>query len=443
MTQDQYGQPGGPGDVVRGDAVPEDEADQTAEQSRPMTRFQKVASALLGDRQDRDEAAQDEAAQDEAARATTGNRAAAGAPAVTGAQAATGSDVTAPDPGTPGGRPTWTPVSNADEAAAASSPGAQDASVTRPDGPAAHDAPVTRPDGPATQPDGPGTRAGEPAARAGVPHDDYWDDPGEPASGQDVPVAVTSPDVPVTDTDTDADPLARRDETAGQAGADAEDHPAAQQDPYGAARPGSGAAQAPAQDAPDAATIADVPASGTEAGTAGTMADQAGTMADRAGATAGPAAGLTAGAGASTGTGAGTAGATTGRHAAGPADGEAESEARPGALGDFSDLTYGNLIPDADQFIAQWQQIQFRFVDDPHGSVTEAADVVAQVTAKLEAAIAERQRAIEERQRAIQEQQRSLRGRWGEGMNADTEVLRETLRMYHTFLQQLIGSTTS
>jgi hypothetical protein len=63
--------------------------------------------------------------------------------------------------------------------------------------------------------------------------------------------------------------------------------------------------------------------------------------------------------------------------------------------------------------------------------VTEAADVIAQVTARLEAA-------IQERQRVIQERQRSLRGRWGEGTNADTETLRETLLMYRAFLDQLI-----
>jgi hypothetical protein len=121
----------------------------------------------------------------------------------------------------------------------------------------------------------------------------------------------------------------------------------------------------------------------------------------------------------------------------------ATSASRPGeaagTLGDFSDLTYGNLIPDGAVYIEQWQQVQFRFVDDPHASVTEAAEIIAQVTARLEAAIQERQRAIEERQRAIAEQQRSLRGRWGEGTNADTEGLRETLRMYRTFLDQLIG----
>jgi hypothetical protein len=84
-----------------------------------------------------------------------------------------------------------------------------------------------------------------------------------------------------------------------------------------------------------------------------------------------------------------------------------------------------NLIPDAAQYTAQWHRIQYKFVDDPRASVTEAADVVAQVTAKIEA--------------AIQERQRSLRGRWAEGSNADTEALRETLLMYKSFLDQLIG----
>ena len=116
---------------------------------------------------------------------------------------------------------------------------------------------------------------------------------------------------------------------------------------------------------------------------------------------------------------------------------------RPDRLGDFSDITFGNLVPDAEQFTAQWQEIQFRFVDDPQGSVTEAADIIAQVTSKMEAAIQERQQAIEERQRAIQERASSLRGRWGEGSKADTETLRETLRMYRVFMDQLIGSRTS
>jgi hypothetical protein len=107
---------------------------------------------------------------------------------------------------------------------------------------------------------------------------------------------------------------------------------------------------------------------------------------------------------------------------------------RPGqATDELSDLAYGNLIPEAAEFRAQWQQIQFRFVDDPSGSVTEAADVVAQVSARLEAA-------IQERQRIIQERQRMLRDRWAGGASADTEALRETLRLYRGFLDQLLGS---
>ena len=194
------------------------------------------------------------------------------------------------------------------------------------------------------------------------------------------------------------------------------------------AHAGNGATSAPYADGqPAATTIADVPAG------RGPAAD---VPAER-----GPAADVPAGEAAGSGS-AVPAGEAAGRHAAAPA-GEMRPGEATGALGDFSDLTYGNLIPDAGQFTAQWQQIQFRFVDDPHGSVTEAADVVAQVTAKMEAAIQERQRAIEDRQRAIAEQQRSLRGRWGEGTNADTEALRETLRMYKTFLDQLIGSRAS
>jgi hypothetical protein len=130
-----------------------------------------------------------------------------------------------------------------------------------------------------------------------------------------------------------------------------------------------------------------------------------------------------------------------GRHAAGAADAGLRPGEATDRLGDFGDIAFGNLLPDAERYSAQWQQIQFRFVDDPQGSVTEAAEVISQVTAKLEAAIQERQRAIEDRQRAIQERASALRGRWGEGSNADTETLRETLRMYRAFMDQLVGPT--
>ncbi len=134
-------------------------------------------------------------------------------------------------------------------------------------------------------------------------------------------------------------------------------------------------------------------------------------------------------------------GGPAGKHAAAAADAGLRPGEATDRLGDFGDIAFGNLLPDAAQYSAQWQQIQFRFVDDPQGSVTEAADVISQVTTRLEAAIQERQRAIEERQRAIQERASALRGRWGEGSNADTETLRETLRMYRAFMDQLIGPT--
>jgi hypothetical protein len=332
MTQDQEQR--GPGYVVRGDAVPEDE-EYTGDQTKPMTRFQKVASALRGTGAERDE--QDE--YDEA-----------------------GTDRDTAD---------------------------RDVQADR-------------------------DLQAEQARR------DYWDDPASgraagPAAtfpgGRDETVAAMDPDVPVDQTNPDV-PV---DETRpGDV-----DHPATEPDMFGnTARPASGTGTVPpvaaAEGQPGAATIADVPA----------------------------------GASVTTATGAQEADApettgSTGRHAADPAD----RELRPGEstvpLGDFSDLTYGNLIPDATVYAEQWQQIQFRFVDDPHASVSEAADVVAQVTAKMEAAIQERQQAIAERQKAIAEQQRSLRDRWGEGNNADTENLRATLRMYKAFLDQLIGSKAS
>jgi hypothetical protein len=129
-----------------------------------------------------------------------------------------------------------------------------------------------------------------------------------------------------------------------------------------------------------------------------------------------------------------------GRHAApampsapaAPAAPAEEAELRPGESGTtlgFGESGYASLLTDTGDLRAQWHRIQYMFVDDPRASVTEAADVLAQVAARLEAAIAERQR--------------GLRGRWDTGTAADTETLRETLRMYRSFLDQLIGPEPS
>ncbi len=196
------------------------------------------------------------------------------------------------------------------------------------------------------------------------------------------------------------------------------------------------------------------PGYGTEAGTAtsrddrlaGTGSDQPRLTGDGPGVTEPAAATDETARGGVAGTDPAAVGAT-GRPASASASASAEDAGlRPGEatdrLGDFGDIAFGNLLPDADQFSAQWQEIQFRFVDDPQGSVTEAAEVIQQVTSKLETAIQERQRAIQDRQRAIQERASALRGRWGEGSNADTETLRETLRMYKAFMDQLVGPSS-
>jgi hypothetical protein len=365
MTQDQYSQPRAPGYVARDDVVPEDEYEEATDESKPMTRFQKVASALRGDRTDQDEADQDQ---------LTANQ------GTVRSQAATDSDAMVQNP----------------EASGANLP----------------------------------SRTGETAAQR-----DYWDESAAAGAERNEAVAATSPDTLPTDPAAQpTDPAAHPGEMTRQAGPDSmQDHQATEPEMFGTtARAGNGATSAPyAEGQPAATTIADVPAG---RGPAADVPDGRGPAADVPDGR-GPAADVPDGRGPAADVPVGEA---AGRHAAAPA-GEMRPGEAAGALGDFSDLTYGNLIPDAGQFTAQWQQIQFRFVDDPHGSVTEAADVVAQVTAKMEAAIQERQQAIEDRQRAIAEQQRSLRGRWGEGTNADTEALRETLRMYKTFLDQLIG----
>ncbi len=340
MTQDQYDQTRGPGYVVHDDAVPDEENEEYAGQSRPKTAFQKVASALRGDRADQDEADQGQPDPDQAA----GNR------VVTSSETATRSDVMTPGMDTPGANPPW--VTNQDEAAMANSPISREAHATE-------------------------ASAGGTATATGTDtrQDDYWDQPRTTSTDRDEAVAVTSPDVPVPPDVPGTDPLTRQDQVTGQANPDDVDRPATQPDMSGTNsragnRAGNGATSAPY---PQSQAAADVPAS---------------------------------------------------------------TESRPGeaagTLGDFSDLSYGSLIADGAVYLEQWQQVQFKFVDDPQASVTEAAEIVAQVTARLAAA-------IEERQRAIAEQQRSLRGRWGEGSNADTEGLRETLRLYRTFLDQLIG----
>jgi hypothetical protein len=374
MTQDQPGQARGTGSAVRGEVVPDDETEVTQdEQSGPMTRFKRVASALRGDRLDQ----------------------------------------TAADP-----------------AGAMSGPGSEEyAHATRPDGVSAVRSPDTG---------NGGSWDDEQDADATIPG-------GTPASGISSDPSLTGPDtygttVPTATGTVSAPDYGNEGDTEAEA---AYGSPAGTEAGYSSqtgATPGYGSQTGTGPGygsqtgtAPGyGSQTGTAPGSGREAGTATGYGNRVGTATGPQGLTgAGPAA-----------TDAATAeSASVGRHAAAEDAGLRPGEATD-RLGDFGDIAFGNLLPDAGQYSAQWQQIQFRFVDDPQASVTEAADVISQVTAKLEAAIQERQRAIEDRQRAIQERASALRGRWGEGSNADTETLRETLRMYRAFMDQLIGPTS-
>jgi hypothetical protein len=72
-----------------------------------------------------------------------------------------------------------------------------------------------------------------------------------------------------------------------------------------------------------------------------------------------------------------------------------------------------------------WARIQSSFVDDPRGSVSQAADLVSQVTSSLV--------------NALQERERTLRAAWDKqgDQGADTENLRNALRDYRAFFEML------
>ena len=82
------------------------------------------------------------------------------------------------------------------------------------------------------------------------------------------------------------------------------------------------------------------------------------------------------------------------------------------------------FVTNADEYRASWVRIQSGFVDDPRASVTEAADLVAQISGSLVS--------------AVQDRERTLRGSWEGGGNADTEALRNALRDYRSFFERLM-----
>ena len=96
--------------------------------------------------------------------------------------------------------------------------------------------------------------------------------------------------------------------------------------------------------------------------------------------------------------------------------------ARPGVPRDAEVPSMSGLAGDPAQLHEQWSAIQSSFVDDPHGSVAAAAELVGEAIAALVA--------------GIQERERGLRGEWDRD-GADTEDLRNALRGYRGLLDQL------
>ena len=422
MTQDQTGQARGTGYVDRGQAVPDDETDVSqTEQSGAVTRLKKVASALRGDRPDQtvpDQAVPGQTVPDQAV-----------------------PDQAVPDQTVPDEMAMTTPVQQGQSGSWAAEP-AEDGAVNST---AREDEMNNGEYADATRPNEAGAvRSPQAASR------DYEVEQGRTEMTRNQDAAPADPSIPGSVTYDTTSPAG----TAGTAPAPGYANQAGTAAGYGSqADTGTAPSSSPGMTTQDYGSQQAGTRSGygseadtaTGRGTRGDIAsDPQGLTGSRPGVTgAGPAdvAATDAAVGSAAATGA-TASGAAGRHAAGAEDAGLRPGEATDRLGDFGDIAFGNLLPDAEQYSAQWQQIQFRFVDDPQGSVTEAAEVISQVTSKLEAAIQERQQAIEERQRAIQERASALRGRWGEGSKADTETLRETLRMYRVFMDQLVGSST-
>ena len=84
----------------------------------------------------------------------------------------------------------------------------------------------------------------------------------------------------------------------------------------------------------------------------------------------------------------------------------------------------GPLLTEAEELRSSWHEIQAGFVDDPRGSVAQAAMMVEETAETLVA--------------TIQERERVLRGTWeGNGAAADTEKLRIALCKYRTFFEKI------
>jgi hypothetical protein len=98
----------------------------------------------------------------------------------------------------------------------------------------------------------------------------------------------------------------------------------------------------------------------------------------------------------------------------------------PGAPGtaETPGVNTTSFVTNGDELHDDWARIQSSFVDDPRGSVSQAADLVSQVTSSLVA--------------AVQQREQTLRGEWESQEGTDTEHLRNALRDYRAYFELLV-----
>jgi hypothetical protein len=90
----------------------------------------------------------------------------------------------------------------------------------------------------------------------------------------------------------------------------------------------------------------------------------------------------------------------------------------------------GPLLPDAPQLRGNWQQVQASFVDDPRGSVAEAAALVDHAAQALVGA-------LRQRQRRLRESWDSASGETADGKPQNTEQLRIAMQRYRTLFNHI------
>ena len=106
----------------------------------------------------------------------------------------------------------------------------------------------------------------------------------------------------------------------------------------------------------------------------------------------------------------------------------AESSAeRPSTnRGAWNEAEFGRLFDDgeADQFRAEWLEVQSRFVDNPNLSVRDADQLVNQVIHNITS--------------TLEEKRLTLERQWKQGDKQATEDLRLALQRYRSFFQRLL-----